>query len=171
MTVRTPSKVTIKSLPYGDIEVDTDSILCNDITFPGEYNPHNTRLWIIEIGHGYHSSFSGVWSNCEQDALDEAADQGLLDNLLLGREDQADRTDHEDDCPKPESMDLYDWYSENNSQCCNYSENFAHLGNAGEPFDLDNVGIRPVDLTKQDQSFMMLLAEARGARVDKLSDL
>lgn len=170
MTVRTPSKVTIK-MPYGDIEVDTDDILCNDVTFPGEYNPHNTRLWVIEIGHGYHSSFAGIWAHNEQDALDEAADQGILDNLRLDEAEQNDRTDHDDNCLKPENMDLGTWYTENNDQCCNYSENFARLGNAGEPFDLDNVGIRPVDLTKQDLSFMMLLAEARGANVDKLSDL
>jgi hypothetical protein len=131
------NKVTIKGLPYGDVEVDTDDILCNDIIFPGEFNPNKVGLYVVEIGGSYSPYFKALWGP-DHEILDIAVDANMLDNLQLEEE---------------------------------YSENFARLGNASEPFNLDNVGLNRVDLAKQDQSFMMLLAEARGANVDKLSDL
>jgi hypothetical protein len=68
-------------------------------------------------------------------------------------------------------MSLNEWWSKESVQCCNYSENFARLGNASEPFQLDNLSMERVDLKLQDLKLMMLLAEARGANVEKLSDL
>lgn len=170
MTVKIGKSVTVKGLPYGDIEIDTDEILCNDIIFDGEFNPNHIGLFVIEIGGSYTPIFKAVWAP-EHDALDVACDANMLDNLLIEDDEQDDRIEHEDDCKKPEDVKLSDYWTEHHEQCCSYNENFARLGNASEAFNLDNVGLRRVNLSKQDCGFLMLLAEARGANVDKLSDL
>jgi len=45
---------------------------------------------------------------------------------------------------------------------------YVHLGNAGEPCDLENAWIEAVDLEKQGIEFLLKLAEARGGCYDNL---
>lgn len=64
-------------------ELAERDILLNDPVLPGEYNPHNVRLWII--GHEY-GPIVAVWASCEQDAFDEMLDQGY-EHFLVQPED------------------------------------------------------------------------------------
>lgn len=135
-------KIIIDSNPDG-IMVNADIIMCNNIIFPGEYNPHNVRPWIIGNEYGV---LAIAWADCEQDALDEAVDDGLMDECLVD-DKEFTTTD------KTEQSEL------------------AYLGNASEPFDLTNVWIKPIKLNKQNIKLMMAFAECRGAGSDKLSDI
>lgn len=169
MSVRLPEQIQIMSSKEQHLTtVRPQDVLCNNIIFPGEYNPHNVRPWLISITI---SNTGGpqfiVWASDEQDALDEAADNGMLDCIALDDRNADERVVHEDDCPSNEP-ELDPKFV---NQCCNSWENFARLGNAGEPFDLDNVHMEALDLDSQSKQFMMLLAEARGANVERLSDL
>lgn len=64
-------------------ELAERDILLNDPVLPGEYNPHNVRLWII--GHEY-GPIVALWASCEQDAFDEMLDQGY-EHFLVQPED------------------------------------------------------------------------------------
>lgn len=72
-----------------EVELNDDRILCNDITFPWGFNPHNTRLWIICNEYG---ALGAVWANNEQDALDTLVDENLGDALLI------DEADADEEC-------------------------------------------------------------------------
>lgn len=95
------SKVTLHTMaqnggafncaPAGEWQLSPETVLCNDVTFPGEYNPHNVRLWII--GHEF-GPVGAVWAQCEQDALDELVDSGLGDCFLI------DEKDADEDCSR-----------------------------------------------------------------------
>lgn len=65
-------------------ELEDDHILINDVTFPWEYNPHNTRLWVI--GHEY-GPVVAVWASNEQDAFDQMLDEGFETFLVEDPED------------------------------------------------------------------------------------
>lgn len=66
-----------------------DRILANDVTFDGEYNPHNVGLWIVFNEFG---PVAGVWAQSEQDALDEAVDAGLMDGFAIDEADADEET-------------------------------------------------------------------------------
>lgn len=131
-------------LPARSVEVEPGRVKCNDVTFPWENHPHNMRLWVIGAEYG---PFGAVWASHEQDALDELIDSNLGDALLISEDDQASATDEE-------------------------REEWAHLGNAGEPCDLTNVWIQTVDLspTAENAKLLCLLSEARGACTDSLDN-
>jgi len=59
-------------------------VLCNDITLPGDFNPHNTRLWVIGNEYGV---LGAVWAGNEQDALDELVNANLGQALLIDEND------------------------------------------------------------------------------------
>jgi hypothetical protein len=80
----------------------------------GEYNPYNVRAWVINDEHGY---LGVVIGEHEQDALDNAADNGILDRLLMSPED-------------------YEEYSVNG-----YNDSYICLGNASKPFWSEYLGI------------------------------
>jgi hypothetical protein len=123
------------------IELDAERILCNDIVFPGEFNPNNVRLWVIGNEYG---SLCAVWAGNEQNALDESCDRGLMDSFLVSEEDIAKSTEDE----------RVEW---------------THLGNAGECADLNNAWMAEATFDKvQDFTLLMAFAEARGACNDNL---
>lgn len=102
--------LTLKqSLPFSQnprfAELDGEAILLNDVNLPGHiehtYNPHNVTLWVI--GHE-HGALCAVWANCEQDALDEAVDAGMLDCLMADEQDH----DNEDLTPLGNASELFD---------------------------------------------------------------
>lgn len=132
-------KFTVKT-NRGEIELTPERILANNVIFPREYNPHNVRLWVIGNEYG---PLCAVWSDCEQDALDEACDKGLLDSFLVSKKDFTAMNEVE-------------------------REELAHLGNAGESADLTYAWIEPVDLSQQPLPLLLAFAEARGANADSL---
>ena len=97
-------------------ELGEQDILLNDVTMPGDYNPHRVRLWVS--GHEY-GPICAVWATNEQEALDEMLDQGYL-QFLVADEDFN------------ETLDEQGFY--------------AYLGNAGELCDLSYAWIKPIVL-------------------------
>jgi hypothetical protein len=81
--------IKLTTISGQEIELHSHCILCNDITFPWEFNPHNTRLWIVSNEYG---ALGAVWAYCEQDALDELVDNDLGNGLLI------DEADADEDC-------------------------------------------------------------------------
>ncbi len=77
-------------LPAREIELDTDRILCNDITFPWEYNPHRVSLWVVGNEFGV---LGAAWGN-EQDALDEIADA----DLMVCQANDDEHAEHGEEC-------------------------------------------------------------------------
>lgn len=122
--------------PARVFELEDESILCNDVTLPWEFNPHNTRLWIIGNEFG---AICALWAQCEQDAFDALIDEGMGDSFLVSLEDQQAASDGERD----------EWTS---------------LGNAGEPCDLCSAWIAEVEFDPaRDCQLLCAFAEARGA--------
>lgn len=94
----------------------TDEMIVNpdDYIPTGKFNPHHIRPWLI---HNEYGVLCVVFASCEQDALDEAVDNDRLDSCLIAESDYADYGVWTDD------------------------DESAHLGNAGEPFDLTYIGL------------------------------
>lgn len=156
--------LTVKLAGDHEIEINTDVMLCNDIVFPGEYNPNKVGLWLVNVcvSNGGGPSFL-AWGH-DHDILDVLVDNDMFDICLIEDKDLGDRVEHEQTCDGSTA----NW---DGLPCCNYSENFARLGNAGEPFDIDNVSMEEINLDKQSVLLIRLFAEARGAQVKLLSDL
>lgn len=93
---------------------DSDVVNPDDYTERGGFNPHNVRPWLI---HNEFGTLCIVYSSNEQDALDEAVDADKMDSCLVSDADyaEAEREGHADE--------------------------YASLGNAGEPFDLTYIGM------------------------------
>ena len=83
----------------------------------GEYNPHNVHPFLI---HNEYGTLAVVFADCEQDALDEAADAGKLKGHALSNED------------------VEEWNKDGRE------EDITYLGNASEPYSLDYIGIVPL---------------------------
>jgi len=124
--------------------IDPGCILANDVTFDGEYNryndgeynPHNTRLWLISHQFG---PVCMVWAQCEQDALDEMVDSDLGNAFLVSEEDVNSASEEE-------------------------REAWARLGNTGEYADLTYCHMEAIKLDPtKDWRLMLAFAEARGA--------
>ncbi len=123
-------------LPARAVELDDDRIDASNVTLPWDFNPHNTRLFVI--GHEF-GAVCAVWADHEQDALDQMIDLGFGDCFLVSPEDQARATDAE-------------------------REEWTGLGNASEPCDLTYAWIQRVRLDPvQDCQLLCRFAEARGA--------
>jgi len=125
-----------------DRTLPAERVLCNDVTFPDEYNPHNVRLWVIGNEFGV---LVLVWGSCEGEALDVAADAGLLNGLALD-DDIAEEREREDD-----------------------NEGVMYLGNAGEAFDSIHAWIQEAPALKGIQA--RWFAEARGQGAENLGEV
>lgn len=128
------------------LTLDADRILTNDVVNPGVYNPHGVALWLIE---GVYGPVAAVWASNEQDALDEAVDENLMDAYILSDEDAADRTKGSGD---------------------DTEENFARLGNEGIPVDLDDVAMHKIpwkDLPEETQHAFLV---SRDENFDNLDE-
>ena len=76
--------------PAREVELDLERIRCNNPHLPGEYNPHNVRLFVVGNEFG---AMGAVWAQ-ESDALDELVDADLGGRILI------DETDADDDSPR-----------------------------------------------------------------------
>lgn len=122
--------------PARAIDLEDDCILCNDVTLPFDFNPHNTSLWVIGNEFG---AVCAIWAQNEQDAFDGLIDQGRGDSFLVSEEDRKEAS---------EAM-LDEW---------------ACLGDAGEPCDLTHAWICKVAFDPaRDCQLLCAFAEARGA--------
>jgi len=73
-------------------EVEPDRIALNNVIFPGEYNPHKVRLWVLGNQFGV---MGAVWADNMSDAFDELVDQDLGAGILVD-EDDYDEDERED---------------------------------------------------------------------------
>ena len=127
-------------------ELEDSEILCNNVILPEEFNPHNVRLWVIGNEYG---PMCALWADCEQGALDELIDQGRGDSFLVSLEDQ--------------EAAVADGAIEEKR------EEWAYLGNAGEPCDLSHAWLAPVEFKPaRDWETLCKLAEARGQNSNTL---
>ena len=106
-------KITLHTIgnrisPGGAVEIEPERVLCNDVTFAGEFNPHHTRLWVIGNEFG---ALGAVWAQCEQDALDELVDKGLGDGLLIDVKDADEETSFLGNAGEPADL-TYCWMNE-----------------------------------------------------------
>lgn len=88
--------------PAMSIELEPERVLCNDVTLPWDFNPHNTRLWVI--GHEF-GAVCAVWANCEQDALDEMVDSDLGQSFLIEESDADDESARLGNAGEPANLD------------------------------------------------------------------
>lgn len=125
-----------------------DRILANDVLFDGEFNPHKVGLYVVRNEYG---TVCAVWAGNEQDALDEAVDNDLMASFAAEGEIRFD----------DEEQSYFD-------------ENDAHvtlLGNAGEPFVLDDCGIQRIPQSDMPEGLLLAFAEARGDGAKTLDDV
>jgi hypothetical protein len=104
----------------------TDADIANPDDFipAGGYNPHNIHPFLLH-DHGF--TVAVVFASHLQDALDIAVDENKLDRYLIA---EADLGDYPND------------------------EGISHLGNAGEPFDIESLGV--IEFTNPKFSFVAL---------------
>jgi hypothetical protein len=128
---------------------DNDVINMDSVSFEGDYNPHDRKLWLI---HQCGFVICVVEAHSLQDALDEAVDSGKMDPFQIHPEDESDRDDYmttdvskiacgfDPECPE---------YVDSNGVKYWWSTEPTFLGNASEPFDIDGVGYVTLPLPKR----------------------
>lgn len=85
-SARTMSKIILhlqQGLRVGcpdSVEVDDERIACNNVTLPGDFNPHNTKLYVIGNEYG---ALGAVWADNLQDAFDALCDEGFSAGLSV----------------------------------------------------------------------------------------
>lgn len=97
-----------------------------DVVNPGDYSmlgtaPYGWKAWLLH-DEGY--TVAVVFADCEQDAIDEAVDAGKLDRWQVAPEELSDYGDTEEE----------------------QSQRLSYLGNAGEPFDIESLGMMEIPL-------------------------
>jgi len=118
---------------------DADVVDLDNWIAAGEYNPHSVRPWLFH-DHGF--VLCVVFADSLQDALDEAVDADKLDRYLIA---EGDMKDYENE------------------------EGISFLGNAGEPFDIESLGV--IELPNPKRSFCAQF-DARDVSLDlKASEL
>ena len=110
---------------------DNDVVNPDDFIPAGEYNPHKVRPWLFH-DHGF--TVAVVFADSLQTALDTAVDAGKLDAFQVSESDLAEYGPDED--------------------------GIARLGNAGEPFDVEALGVE--ELPTPSFSFAALFNAMRG---------
>jgi hypothetical protein len=138
--IKTETK-NLRLFTIGDVRVQDKCFIFN-----GAHIFNQNKLFAIHAPLGNFSTCLAVlWAENESDALEEAANRGLLDFLLL----------HEEDLSEEEL------------------EESTRLGNAGEPFDLDNVSIQeiPEATWQADWQFVFALGRAVEGAVETANDL
>lgn len=123
------------------IPVDAERVLCNDVVFKGESNPHDVRLWLVLSAYG---PLGAAWASDVREALDVLVDADLAEAILVDEATLAEMSEEE-------------------------REVLASLGDAGEACDLSHVAVEPVKFDPaQDWLLLCKFAEARGAGHDDL---
>jgi hypothetical protein len=121
---------------------DADVVNGGNFIPKGEYNPHNVRPWLLH-DHGF--AVAVVFADCEGDAIDEAVDGGKLDRFQLDPSNASHRADY----GNGKDGDEFDW-----------NDSVSYHGNAGEPFDLESLGM--MELPNVPFSFAAMFAASQG---------
>lgn len=132
------------------VELSPDLIAMDGAIFPGSFNPHKVRLWVLGDIFG---AICAVWADCEQDAWDNACDAGFLDSY------QIEETD-----PDLKRND------ETGEETLDNSLELMLLGNASEPFAFDQAWTATAPWHKQSLAVQICMAHAIGATADTLVD-
>jgi hypothetical protein len=159
-----PGTLTFKT-ERGEIDLNQERCLTNDVIFRDEYNPHRVRPWIIGNEYG---ALCLVWAAHEQDAFDAACDADMLGGLAIDADHYAELC--RDECLSAECHEADCPWKEDASACsctheCDTPSGVMLLGNAGEPFDSEHAWIAEVALAPVQERYF---AEARGANADNL---
>ena len=122
---------------------DADIVNLDEFIPDGEYNPHNVRPFLLH-DHGFVVCV--VFADCLQNALDEAVDS-WTDDTESTSVMQRYIIDVDDDGKNAEWRD----YADNKADLFE-SEGVCALGNAGDPCDIETLGI--IELPTPKQSFV-----------------
>lgn len=130
-------------------ELEGEHILCNDVFFPWDYNPHKVKLWLVGNEYG---AIGAVWAGEVQDALDEMFDAGLLDSCIVEQDYMEDYRTNPESAEEDAEYDI------------------AYLGNYGTPCDLQSIWYESIELKgERDYRLLCAFAYAQGAGDDTLS--
>ena len=91
--------------PACEVELADDHVLCNNVIFPWEFNPHKVRLFVIGNEFG---AMGAVWADCESDAFDELVDADLGGGILIDEADADDESARLGNAGEPANLD-YAW--------------------------------------------------------------
>jgi len=114
----------------------TDADVVNKDNFIplGEYNPHNVHPFLL---HDHGTVICVVFASSLQDALDEAVDENKLDRFQL------DPTKPEVQADYMHEVEADDGYKvtrpDGSVVWLDWNDGVALLGNASEPFDIEDV--------------------------------
>lgn len=127
---------------YNEIAfTDADVVNPDDFIPLGESNPHKVRPWLFH-DHGF--VIAVVFADCLQDALDIAADAGKLDRFQIDPKNPLDREDYLiKDVPTPGFYPDIPAFIDEEGGKWFWKEGYepTYLGNAGEPFDIESLGM------------------------------
>lgn len=118
--IRLPALHSVKytNRHYGEFTFNEEDVVNPEDFIPaGESNPHRVRPWLIFAEFG---TLAIAFADCEQDALDIAADAGKLNGYKV------DETEIDPDTDKADH---------------GKGEEVSRLGNAGKPYDLTYVNM------------------------------
>jgi hypothetical protein len=128
---------------------DADVVNLDNWIPAGEYNPHNVRPWLLH-DHGF--VLCVVFASNLQEALDEAVDENKLDRFKIDVESLHEREDYmtrdpakmaagfDADCPEYVDENGGKWW---------WAVEPTFLGNAGEPFDIESLGVEELPNPKR----------------------
>jgi len=124
------------------VDIHADNILTSNVMIPEHgSNYHKVIAWVI--GNEYGALFM-IWASNEQDALDEAVDQNMMESFLVEN-------------PKPKDHD---------------DEGYTSLGNAGELHDISHCWAKKtLPFKQQDWDWQVAMIRAESQGVGKLSEL
>lgn len=80
-------KIAIKIKGGPEMDIDPHRVIVADAILPDGFNPHNVRPFIVFSDMG---PVTMVWADCVQDALDSAADNGMLLRFEIDEDADAD---------------------------------------------------------------------------------
>lgn len=135
----------------------------DDVVNPEEYNQYNPHYKIRPfLIYEYGATLAVVFAHNEGEAFDIAVDEGKLDSFRIDPSNESDREDYmvkdavtpgfDEKCPEYVDKDGNKWWWKEGREP-------DFLGNAGEPFDLDNVSI--MELPNPPFSFVALFSAAQ----------
>lgn len=139
---RDPAAKALRFFTLGETRCLDSAILFNG--GPCYSTAYSDKLWVIHVPCGNFSHCLGIlWARNESDALDCAADGGLLDSEQVSEEDQAK------------------WEAQNPGED---NEAWTRLGNASEPFVLADASLVeiPAAVWRADWEFVHACGRAAG---------
>lgn len=123
------------------IKLDADDVIVNDPVLDGEPNPNRRKMFVIQSPYG---AVCALWADHEEDALDEAADRGLLEVFEITDMPYHQFTNGNDGVP---------------------------LGNESRPFDLQDCRIYAVELANIPENTKKAIRLIRDQCADNLGEV